>query len=215
MLSTGSRTAPYRGRSAAFGWARAGELGILQDRQGLTRCPRKMFPLPRDPAVYPSPLHFKKFASRSPLPSLGQRRSPRNSCTSFFPRIFPPAPPPEPEHTSPQAVDVPRIGFLPLGGVGWGGVYAPPFVSPNAKTVVTLTPLSSPLPARSMHAHSFWKEYLGSSYRIPSHLNPCVLGSKSPAPRIQGWPQGPGLTDQLIPSSRPQQLVQGEERDSN
>lgn len=119
MLSTGSRTAPYRGRSAAFGWARAGELGILQDRQGLTRCPRKMFPLPRDPAVYPSPLHFKKFASRSPLPSLGQRRSPRNSCTSFFPRIFPPAPPPEPEHTSPQAVDVPPHWFP---APGWGGM---------------------------------------------------------------------------------------------
>lgn len=27
VLSTGARTAPYRGRSAAFGWARAGELG--------------------------------------------------------------------------------------------------------------------------------------------------------------------------------------------
>lgn len=146
------------------------ELGNLagartpQDGQGLTRCPRKMFPLPRAPAVYPSPLHFKKFAGRSPLPSQGRRRPPRNSCTSFCPGLFPPSPPPALEHASPQAVDVPCIDFLAPGGVGWGGVCASPFVSPNAKTVVTFdTTLTSCFLTRRTHSHIFWKEYSESS----------------------------------------------------
>ena len=93
VLVTGAQTAPNRGRSAASGWAGAGNLaaaGTPQDGLGLTKCPKKTVP-PEILLSTPQPCTSRNLPATLPFPIWGSVALPGRAAPPPPPRFFPPS----------------------------------------------------------------------------------------------------------------------------